>query len=85
MPVTGPYNEHRFQNVFHTLIRPLVRTIRDVRRYANSLPVTLRVVGDEVDLVDVLPLEAIRVLLPDTFAALIESVEALTTPSDRLG
>jgi hypothetical protein len=85
VPVTGPYDEHRLQNIYHSVIRPLVRTIRDLRRYANVLPVTLRVIGDEVDLADVLALEAIRVLLPDAFATLTEAAKALTTPSDQLG
>jgi hypothetical protein len=84
-PITGPFNEQRFWNVFHAVIRPLVGSVRDVRRYANALPVTFRVVGDEVDVTDVLALEAMRVLLPEAFAALSESADALTTPSDQLG
>lgn len=82
---TGPLDEHRFWNLFHAVIRPLVGSVRDVRRYANALPVTLDVLGDEVALEDVLALEAIRVLLPDAFAALVGSAEALTTPHDQLG
>lgn len=84
-PVTGPLDEHRFWNLFHAVIRPLVGSVRDARRYANALPVTLDVVGDEVALEDVLTLEAIRVLLPEAFAALMTSAKALTAPSDQLG
>lgn len=82
---TGPLDEHRFWNLFHAVIRPLVGSVRDVRRYANALPVTLEVIGDEVALEDVLALEAIRVLLPEAFPALTSSAKALTTPSDQFG
>jgi energy-coupling factor transporter ATP-binding protein EcfA2 len=84
-PETGPLDEHRFWNLFHAVIRPLVGSVRDVRRYANGLPVTFDVLGDEVALEDVLALETIRMLLPDAFAALVGSADALTTPHDQLG
>ena len=83
--VTGPFDEYGFGSILHGIILPLVGSVRDVRRYANALPVTLRVVGDEVALEDVLALEAIRVLLPEAFAVLADSAEALTTPHDQLG
>lgn len=82
---TGPFDEQRFWNLFHAVIRPLVGSVRDVRRYANAMPVTLEVIGDEVALEDVLALEAIRVLLPEAYAALADSADALTTPGDQLG
>jgi energy-coupling factor transporter ATP-binding protein EcfA2 len=83
--VTGPFDQHRFGNILHGIILPLVGSVRDVRRYANALPVALRVVGDEVALEDVLALEAIRVLLPESYAALAGSAYALTTPHDQVG
>lgn len=84
---TGPFDEHEFWNVFHTVIRPLFSNVRDVRRYADALPMTLQVIGDEVRLVDVLALEAIRLQAPDAFAKLPAMVGALTTTSDghRMG
>lgn len=83
--VTGPLDEHRFGSILRGIILPLVSSVRDVRRYANALPVALRVVGDEVALEDVLALEAIRTLLPEAFPALAGSADALTTPHDQLG
>jgi predicted KAP-like P-loop ATPase len=81
----GPFDEQEFWNVFHTVIRPLFRHIRHVRRYADALPVTLRIIGEEVRLTDVLVLEAIRLQVPEAFAKLPETVEALTKPSDSYG
>ncbi len=82
---TGPFDDHRFGSILRGIILPLIGSVRDVRRYANVLPVALQVIGDEVALEDVLALEAIRVLLPEAFAALASSEEALTTPHDQLG
>lgn len=73
----GPHDENELANVFHTVVRPLFTTVRDVRRYLDVLPVTLKLVGDEVNLSDVLVLEAIRVLAPGSFALLPSAAEAL--------
>jgi len=82
---TGPFDEHEFWNGFHTIIRPLFRNVRDVRRYADALPMTLQLIGDEVRLTDVLALEAIRLQAPDAFAKLPAAAKPLTTNSDGYG
>jgi hypothetical protein len=82
---TGPFDEHEFWNVFHTVIRPLFRNVRDIRRYADALPMTLRVIEDECRLTDVLALEAIRLQAPDAFAKLPAAAGALTTTSVGYG
>lgn len=78
----GPYDPDRVIVVFRDIVFPLVRTMRDVRRYTNVLPVTLRTVSDEVALADVLGLEAIRLFMPDVYGRLSVSAAALTTTSD---
>ena len=82
---TRPFDEHEFWNVFHTVIRPLFPNVRDVRRYADALPMTLQVIGDEVRLTDVLALEAIRLQAPDAFAKLPAVAGTLTTTSEGYG
>jgi Cdc6-like AAA superfamily ATPase len=67
-------------DVFIEIIEPLISNIRDVRRFIAPLRSTLGVLGDQVELVDVLALEAVRIFMPDSFAALQDAVEALTTP-----
>ncbi len=56
--------------VFYEVIKPLIGNLRDVKRYINSLPVTLDTVGGEVAIADLLGLEALRVLRPSMFAEL---------------
>jgi hypothetical protein len=66
----GPFQQDRWPDVLARGIRPLLRDLRDVRRFLAALPATLAAVGQEVALVDVLALEALRVLRPDVFEAL---------------
>lgn len=75
--IVGPMNQADWTNVFTFIIRPLLETPRQARRYLESLRLTLDSVGDEVALVDVLGLEAIRIMRPDFFAALKECANDL--------
>jgi energy-coupling factor transporter ATP-binding protein EcfA2 len=75
----GFFDEQRWPDVFVEVIRPLIRNMRDVRRYAASLRGAVIGLERRVDLVDVLGLEAIRVFLPDVFARLPAAAEALTS------
>lgn len=74
---TGPFIAGDWQNIFALVVRPLLSTPRDARRYLQSLPMTLRLVGDEVALADLLGLEAVRILRPDMFEALVSVSDAL--------
>lgn len=83
---SGPFDESVWPDVFMEVIRPLLRNMRDVRRYVAAIHGTIQDLGDQVALVDVLALEALRVFLPDVSCRLHESVEGLTaTPSDNYG
>ena len=52
------------------IIKPLITNVRDLKRYLNALPGTINRVGDEVALVDLLSLEALRILRPQIFEEL---------------
>jgi predicted KAP-like P-loop ATPase len=72
------FDHSEWQNVFAMSLQPLFRSLRDVRRYVNAVPLAISSVGSEVGLTDVLALEALRVLLPSTYANLVEAAPALT-------
>ncbi|MGH8994438.1 MAG: KAP family P-loop NTPase fold protein [Acidimicrobiales bacterium] len=76
---TGPLRGDDWQNVFAFVIKPLLESPRDVRRYLQSLPMTIQMVGDEVALADLLALESIRVLRPDMFEAIVNAAAVLGT------
>ena len=73
---------HVWVRVYPELIRPLIRNLRDAKRFLFSLPITLGSVGGEVALADILGLEALRVLKPHLFDELRDHAEYLT-PSDQ--
>ena len=63
----GEPDDEVWAHVLYDVLRPLLGNPRDVKRYLNSLAVTLDVVGQEVALADLLGLEAIRILRPSAF------------------
>jgi hypothetical protein len=79
----GSFDEGRWLDVFSEIVRPLIRNMRDVRRYAAAVHGTVGALEGQIELVDVLALEAVRTFLPDTFRALHGAVEALTRSSDH--
>lgn len=74
----GPFSNDDWVNVFYFGIRPFFENLRDVRRYLNSVPVTLRVLGREVALVDALALETLRIFAPGAYARLPSLIGPLT-------
>jgi hypothetical protein len=81
----GHFDEASFPDVFMEVIRPLIRNMRDVRRYTAGLRGTVKHLEGQVALVDVLALEAVRIFLPDVFTYMQQSVRALTATSDGFG
>jgi hypothetical protein len=77
----GPFDEQVWADVFMEIIRPLIRNMRDVRRYAVAIQGTVGALDGQIALADVLALEAIRVFLPDIFGRLHGAVTTLTTTS----
>ena len=75
----GHFDSDLWPDVFMEVIQPLIRNMRDVRRYAAAIHGTARDLDGQVALVDVLALEAVRVFLPDVFHSLHASVDGLTT------
>jgi hypothetical protein len=81
----GQFDENLWPDVFSEVIKPLLRNMRDVRRYATSVHGALRNLGSQIALVDLLAMEAVRTFLPDVFAALHSSVAGLTTAAGNAG
>jgi hypothetical protein len=79
----GTLDQQVWPDVFMEIIRPLLRNMRDVRRYAAAVGGTLDALDDRVALADLLALEAIRVFLPDVFEQLRITIDALCTPSEQ--
>ncbi|MGH9715789.1 MAG: KAP family P-loop NTPase fold protein [Candidatus Acidiferrales bacterium] len=78
----GPFDEAAWPDIFSDIVRPLIRNMRDVRRYVSAAVATVSALDGQAALADVLALEAIRIFLPDVFSKLHAALRALTTTSD---
>jgi hypothetical protein len=67
-------------------VRGLFRNLRDIRRYASALTATVALIGEEVELADVLALEALRVLEPMVATRIADAADLVTElERDRFG
>ena len=78
----GPFDNDAWPDIFVEIVRPLIGSMRDVRRYAMAIPGTVRELDGNVALADVLALEAVRVFLPDVFRHIHETIDGLTATSE---
>ena len=80
----GPVDDEEWPVIFGEIIRPLVRNMRDVRRFAITVRHTLEELNGQVARNDVLALEAVRLFLPGMFMHLPGAVNILTMPDGFL-
>jgi hypothetical protein len=81
----GELDRNSWPNLFFDVIRPLLKSMRDVSRYALAVRSAASSLQGQVALADVLALEAVRVFMPDFFASMSNSVDALTTVREGSG
>lgn len=75
-------DEERWPDVFVELIVPLIGNLRDISRLATSARPVLEVLGADIDAVDIMALESIRVFKPSLFEQLHKHKALLTDISD---
>ena len=78
----GPFDEQIWPDIFMEIIQPLIRNMRDVRRYAAAIHGTVTALQGKIALADVLALEAVRIFLPDIFTNLHGALNSLTNTSE---
>ncbi len=74
----SPVNQYVWPDIFMEVIRPLIRNMRDVRRYVTTAHGTIKSLNGQIALADLLALEAIRIFLPDVFKLLHNAINGLT-------
>ena len=77
---TRPLDQRRWGNVFHSGFKNHFRTLRHIKRYANGLRLTLPPVAEEVDLVDFLSIELLRVFHPEVYSAVAAGKDMIAPP-----
>ena len=75
-------DEDRWGDAYFEIIDPLLSNMRDVTRYAISSKATIKSLGAEIDLVDLLAMEAVRVFRPDLMQRLAKLRTELTKTRD---
>lgn len=75
----GRIDSDTWPDLYAEVVRPLIVTMRDVRRYALAARGTVADLAGQIALADVLALEAVRTFLPDLFSQLHRSMNALTS------
>ena len=78
-----PVRQERWEEVLRRGMMPFFRNLRDVVRYSSSVRSSVKLVGKDVALEDVLALEALRVFEPEIHQELPKLFSALT--KERLG
>lgn len=63
----GRFDSIHWANIFHSGLDPIITVPRDVVRLTNALSVTYPAVVGEVNPVDFIAIEALRVFLPDVY------------------
>ncbi|ALN55739.1 KAP family P-loop domain protein [Lysobacter enzymogenes] len=66
----GRFDNIHWNNIFHSGLQQLILVPRDVIRLTNSLSVTYPAVSGEVNPVDFIAIEALRVFLPEVYDAI---------------
>ena len=75
--ISPPFDQSGWADIEAEIIRPLVRNMRDVRRYSMAVRGAVDSLDKMVALVDILALEAIRLFMPGVFDKLPHLVEDL--------
>ena len=73
------FDKHRWGSVLIHVIMPLMKNVRDVRRYCASIRGTVTDASGKICLPDILALEVVRIFLPDVFMQLRDAVDVITS------
>ena len=77
---TPPFGEPDWPDIEAEVILPLIRNMRDVRRFSITLSGAVDRLGASIALIDFLALEAVRLFMPALFHELPGLIDVLTVP-----
>jgi hypothetical protein len=79
------FDTNAWSDIYFEIVEPLVRNLRDVTRLELSSRSTIRALSRDIEAVDLIALEAIRVFRPEVFGALQSMQTTLTETNDSFG
>lgn len=75
----------RWGNLYHAGFKTLFESIRDVKRFVNSLAFNLRIVPEEINPIDFIGLEALRVFAPEAYEGIARNKTLFTSTGGQWG
>ena len=76
------WGQRRWEDLFESGLKKLFPTVRDIKRYINSVRLDLEIIGkEEVNPVDFLGIEAIRVFAPEVYFAMAREKSTFAFPA----
>jgi len=72
------WDEYRWSSIYYGGFDKFFETIRDAKRFVNALQLTLPIIGFEINYIDFITLESIRIFSPDVYIHLSKSKDFLT-------
>ena len=79
------FKQEDWPDIYFEIIEPLIGSLRDVTRLTISARTTIQALGSQIETVDLIALEAIRVFRPEIFEELQKIRSTLTGVSDSFG
>ncbi|HEY4618302.1 MAG TPA: P-loop NTPase fold protein, partial [Flavobacterium sp.] len=77
------WDQNRWGNLYHSGLGKLFKSIRDVKRFLNSLTFNIKLIADEVNPIDFIGLEALRVFYPEIYKSIATNKELFIDPMMR--
>ncbi len=76
------FNSSDWPSIFYDIVEPLIGNLRDVTRLALSAKYTIEALGKDVETVDLVAIEAIRIFRPEIFHGVCKEKHLLTDAHD---
>ena len=78
------WDEYRWYRIYYGGFDKFFDTIRDAKRFINALQLTLPIIGVEINYMDFIALESIRIFSPDVYIDLSKKKDFLTGRDQQL-
>ncbi|ALV46119.1 hypothetical protein MB46_12130 [Arthrobacter alpinus] len=79
------FNQDDWSDIYFEIVEPLVASLRDVTRLALSARTTINALGSQIETVDLVALESVRIFRPEIFEELQKIRATLTGVSNSYG
>ena len=79
------WDERRWVNLFHAGLKEFFSNVRDIKRFINALRLNYGLVAGEVNPIDFIGVEALRVFVPEAYVAMAQNKEFFVGTRRLLG